>query len=146
MQKKIILLPVIGLLLYTVLTSNSGGPGGGLTGGGCSCHNASPTASTSVSMQLLNTSMSPVTMYVAGQSYFIRITGTQTSGSLTLGGFGFQVCAVNASSTSTSAGTMSAATVGSSTVYSSGVNMVQHSGTQSPTTGSGGSGTTYVRH
>lgn len=146
MRKKFILFPAIAALLYTLLTSTSAGPGGDLTAGGCSCHSSSASSSTAITMELLNGSLSPVTTYVAGGSYFIRITGTNMGGT-DLPKFGFQVKAVQTSSPSTSAGTMSAATVGTSSLYSAGVNMIQHSGAQSATTlvGSGGSGTQYVR-
>ncbi|MBX2906258.1 MAG: Ig-like domain-containing protein [Taibaiella sp.] len=146
MKKKFILFPAIAVLLYTLLTSNAGGPGGDLTTGGCSCHNSSPSASTAVTMELLNTSLSPVTTYVGGGSYFIRITGTNTGGT-NLPKFGFQAKAVQTSSPSTTAGSMSSATVGGSSVDTSGVQIIQHSGAQDATTlvGSGGSGTQYVR-
>lgn len=150
MKKKFILLPFIALLGYVILSSYSSGPGfssiegTGVLSTGCSCHNATATSSTAVSVQLYDaTGTTLLSNYVAGGSYKIRVTGTQTSGSFTLPRFGFQVSAMVGSSTSTNAGTLSAIS-GTHTVSVGGVNLVEHSSAILATTGSGGSGTTYV--
>ncbi len=156
MKKKIILLPLVGLLIYVVMQSNANGPGatssvngtGSRGVSGCSCHNASSTSSTTVVVELLSGS-TPVTTYTPGGSYNIRITGTQTSGSLTLPRFGFQVSAVLAGAAGTGsaslAGTFGSAPSGTHVVNVSGLNIFEHTGgSMAATTGSGGSGTTYV--
>jgi uncharacterized protein YjdB len=151
MRKKFILLPVLGVFLYVLLSSYSSGPGSaiGLYGystgcGGGGCHSSGATASTTVVMQLFN-GATPVTSYVSGGSYTIRITGTQTSGSLTLPKFGFQVSAVLASSTTTNAGTMTAI-ASTHTSSPGGINIVEHSTAFVGSTGlgGGGSGTNYI--
>lgn len=144
MKKRLILFPLIALCLYTILTSNAGGPGGDYTVGGCSCHGAA-TSSTTVNVQLLNTAtLTPVTTYVAGNSYTIRVTGTQTSSAApSLPRFGFQVAAVQTSSPGTSAGTLTPIPL--SRLITPGVNVIEHTEALVATTGSGGLGTTYVR-
>ncbi len=143
MKKRLVLLPLIAVCLYTILTSNAGGPGGDYTAGGCSCHGAS-ASTTSVSVQLLNSvTLTPVTTYVAGNSYVIRVTGTQTSGAFTLPRFGFQVAAVQTSSPGTSAGTLTP--VALSRLITPGVNVIEHTTALTATSGGGGVGTTYVR-
>ena len=160
MKKKFILIPFIGVLLYVLLSSYSEGPaitagieGTGATGSaGCSCHNASSTSSTTVSIQLLSGG-TPVTTYVPGNTYTIQITGTQTSSSLTLPRFGFQLMVVKSSGagsgSAVSTGTFGTAPSGTHTYSLSGRTIFEHYNGGSPgaisaTTGSGGSGTTYV--
>ena len=153
MKKKIILLPMVGMLLYIVLSSYSSGPSaaGDLTGahGGsyCAsgCHASSASSSTNVTIQLLS-SGSPVTTYTPGGSYVIRFTGVNTGGT-NLPYFGFQLSAVR-TGTSTSAGTLSTSGI-SSIAHSStpsGTQVIEHSSAIPATTlvGSGGSGTTYI--
>ena len=143
MKKRLILLPLIAVCLYTILTSNAGGPGGDYTAGGCSCHGAS-ASTTAVSVQLLNSAtLTPVTTYVAGSSYTIRVSGTQTSGAFTLPRFGFQVAAVQTSSPGTSAGTLTP--VALSRLITPGVKVIEHTTALTATSGGGGVGTTYVR-
>ena len=113
MKKNIILIPLLGLLLYVCFSSNKYGYGatsgaplvnGAVGSGGCSCHSSS--TSISVSVQLLN-GTTPVTTYVPGATYKLKITGTNGSSS-TLPYFGFQACIVKASG----AGSSSAVGVG----------------------------------
>lgn len=149
MKKKIILLPFLCALFYVVLSSYSSGPGlsgaGDLTGAtgsaGCSCHDGSPTTSTTVQIQLDSAGVQ-VFKYVPGNSYTIRLTGTQTSGSFTLPRFGFQLSAVVSGST-TNAGTLSAPSGTHIGTYSS-IRIVEHNSAIAATTGTGGAGTTYV--
>lgn len=143
MKKKFILMPVTAIMLYVALTASSGGPGGDLTVGGCSCHNAGPTASTNVSLQLMTTGLSPVTNYVGGGSYIIRITGTQTNGALVLAKYGYQVGVVSTTSTSTSAGIL--ATIPQSHVITPSISIIEHTAAQSPISGTGGAGTIYQK-
>jgi uncharacterized protein YjdB len=145
MKKKVILFPLVAALLYVILLSNASGPGvtsgvegTGVSGApGCSCHNTSATTSTTVAIQLLS-SGTPVTSYVAGQSYTIRLQGVNT-GSSSLPKFGFQV---SARSSSANAGTMIAPSL-THTVSPGGVNLVEHNLALSPFSGTGGSGTIY---
>jgi hypothetical protein len=151
MKKKIILIPLLGAMLYTLLSSYSAGPGlsglertgasGTIGCGGGGCHSTGATASTTLSLQLYS-GITPVPAYVAGGSYTIRITGTQTSSTLVLSHFGFQVAVVK-STTTTNAGTLSAV-AGKHLTTVSGINLVEHSSSTLATTGTGGSGTTYV--
>ncbi len=149
MKKKFILLPLVGLLIYTVLTGYSAGPGlsgvegTGATGtAGCSCHNSSATSSLTTTIQLLSGG-TPVTTYTPGASYTIRITASNSTGSF-LPGFGYQVSVVkDVSGTISNAGTMTAPAGGhTATVGSSSITVVEHTGSQSPSTGTGTSGTT----
>jgi trimeric autotransporter adhesin len=153
MKKKFILFPLVGILLYLVLSSYSSGPGlsGGLerTGAsgfaGCSgigCHSSVATPEITLTVQLLDGG-SPVTSYLPSHAYTIRITGTQTSGSLSLPKFGFQVAVVK-TSTTTNAGTLSAIS-GTHTASAGGINLVEHSSALTATSGLGGIGTTYVK-
>lgn len=145
MKKKFILFPLIAVLFYVILSSNASGPGAGsvptdATTGGCSCHNGSSTSTTVVNIQLKN-GTTPVTTYIPGNTYTITLTGTQTDGSLTLSKFGFQTEVVN--SGGSTAGTLTAPT-GTHTVSPAGVVLVEHSSPLLPSSGTGGSGTTYV--
>lgn len=93
-------------------------------------------------MQLLtNPGLTPVTAYAPGNSYFVRITGTNTS-AVSLTKFGWQVGVLN--SGLTSAGTLTSDGF-SHTVSSGGVTLLEHNAPQNMTTGSGTAGTTYVR-
>lgn len=147
MKRRFILLPLSLICLYAILTGYSTGPGyssiygftSGCGGGGC--HASSATSSTTVAMQLLDASFTPITHYVGGGSYYVRITGTQTSGSFSLPKFGFQVSTVNSSSSTT--GNLTAVG-GTHTVTVTGIKVVEHSSPISATSGSGGAGTTYV--
>ena len=147
MKRRIIVLPLALICLYTILTGYSSGPGlSGIYGftsgcGGGGCHASGATSTTNVTMQLLNASLTPITHYAAGGSYFVRITGTQTDGSLTLPNFGFQISTVNSSGST--AGNLSAI-AGTHTVTAAGIKVVEHGSAISATSGSGGSGTTYV--
>jgi trimeric autotransporter adhesin len=150
MKKKFILLPFVGALIYIVSSGYSYGPGSGgagdLTGAhtgstGCSCHNASATTSTTVAIELDSAGIQ-VFQYIGGHSYTIKLTGTQTSSSFTLPRFGYQLSVVS-TGTTTSRGTLSAPS-GSHTATASGTTVVEHSSTLLATSGSGGSGTTYV--
>ncbi len=147
MKKNYILFPLFCVCLYVLTTGYNNGAGshsvhGTVTGCG-TCHGTSATSSTNIALQLLTTSLSPVTSYVAGGSYIIRITGTQTSSSFSLARFGYQVSAVRTSSPSTNAGTMTAPS-GSHVSTPAGINVVEQNSRINATSGSGGAGTTYV--
>lgn len=153
MKKKLILYPLLGFMLYVLLSSYSSGPGSSgyeRTGasstpscGGGGCHSSSATSSTTVTLTLLSGS-TPVTTYTPGGSYTIRMSGAQTSSSVSLPKFGYQVSAVKfVSGSPSSVGTLSAPT-GSHTSTVSGIRLVEHNSALTATSGSGGAGTTYV--
>ena len=149
MKKNLILLPLVGALLYLVLSSYSSGPGAGglgdLTGAhgtaGCSCHNGSSTSTTTIAIELDSAGIQ-VFKYTGGNSYTIKLTGTQTSSSFSLPYFGFQLGVVGTGGT-TSRGTMSAV-AGTHLGTYSGISVLEHGSAILSTTGSGLAGTTYV--
>lgn len=154
-MKKLLLLPLVAILVYVGLSSYSAGyaasTGSELTGAtgaaGCSCHAMGTT--TTVALELDSAGFA-VTHYIAGHSYTIKITGTNTSTTASLPKFGFEVACVSA----TGAGTASATNAG--TLATTGlpalcqnspagsINVVEQSGSIPATSGTGGSGTTYV--
>ncbi len=152
MKKKLILFTLSGVFLFLTLSSWFNGIGfsgyGDRTGasgssgcGGSGCHGTSATSSTTITLQLLS-SGSPTCVYVGGNTYTIRITATNT-GSTTLSKWGYQLSAVGTGGT-TSKGSFTAPS-GSHVGTYSGVTCVEPSNYLSPTTGSGGSGSTYVQ-
>ena len=149
MRKNLILLPLVGALLYLVLSSYSSGPGAGglgdLTGAhgtaGCSCHNGSSTSTTTIAIELDSAGIQ-VFKYTGGNSYTIKLTGTQTSGTLTLPRFGFQLGVVGTGGT-TSRGTMTAISGTHLGTYG-GISVLEQGGAMLATSGIGGAGTTYV--
>ena len=148
MKKKLLLLPFILILGYVGLTSYSGGPGTSglnLTTSGCGgggCHTASTT--TTVTIELDSAGIS-VPRYVAGQSYTIKIVGTNTGG-LNLPGFGFQLTAENTAG-SAMAGTLATAGLPASThnVTVGAFHIFEHTAALAATTGGGATGSTYVQ-
>jgi hypothetical protein len=84
----------------------------------------------------------PVTAYVGGSTYTVRVKGTQSSSSFTLPNFGFQLAAVK-TSTSLNAGTLTAIT-GTHAAFVSTVRLIEHNASMPATTGTGGIGSTYV--
>jgi hypothetical protein len=125
-----------------------GNPAGCSTGGGC--HSSSATAGITVAIQLDSAGGKSTKYYVAGGSYTIKITATNTT-SNNLPKFGFQLGAIlgsTARTTPTPEGTFPTP-YPTNTHYSAPaaseyvVGVVEHSTQLSPTTGTGGSGTTY---
>lgn len=150
MKKKLILLPVVAVFAAFVLTGYNNGVGthgyeytGASGTARCgSCHGSAATASTTVTIQLLSGGV-PVTSYTGGSAYTIVLTGTQTSTALILPYFGFQLSAVK-TGTTTNAGTLTAP-AGTHAVIVSGITDIEHYPSPlASTTGTGGSGTTYV--
>ncbi|MEI8279066.1 MAG: T9SS type A sorting domain-containing protein [Bacteroidota bacterium] len=118
-------------------------------GCGHGCHNSSATAGITVALEL-DSAGTPVTQYVGGMTYTIKITGTNTTAN-SLPKFGFQVAVINGTSaqtTPTNAGTFQ--TVSNpmrNTAAQAGnfvTNLVEQKTAIAATTGTGGSGTTYV--
>ena len=163
MKKKLILLPFVGLFLYITLSSYYFGPAyaglgdrTGATGiascGGGGCHASSAVSSTTVTVQLLS-SGTPVTSYIPGNVYTLKISATNTSSS-SLPNFGFQMSVVKSSGagsgSATYAGTMGTAPAGTHVYTGSSAQIFEHynaalgDGSIVATTGTGGTGTTYV--
>ncbi|OSZ81761.1 hypothetical protein CAP35_00395 [Chitinophagaceae bacterium IBVUCB1] len=117
MKKKNLLLTILAGFTALAVSSYSTGPAGqganrtgsNSTSAGCDgpgCHAANNTA-LSVTVAITDTAnTTPVTSYVAGKKYRLRVIGGTTA--LSQSQFGFQVSAVRASSTSTQAGTITA--------------------------------------
>jgi hypothetical protein len=150
MKKRSIILFLFGGICYVALSGNASGPGTvtavdgtGVNTTGCSCHNLSATSTTSVSMQLLS-GATPVTTYTPGATYTIRVTGSNSSTSLNLPRFGYQVTAMKTGSTTVNAGTLSAPAGSHTVAVTGGVKLVEHSTALTATSGTGGSGTQYV--
>lgn len=155
MKKKLLLLPLVLGALYFVLSSYSSGlalsgatNGTGATGTtGCSCHTSATT--TTVAIELDTLGGGAVTTYVPGGVYTIKMTGTNTSAT-SLPKFGFQLCAVKSvgagTGTATPIGTLAATGTPASTHITtlSGIGIFEHSSALTATSGTGGSGTTYV--
>ncbi len=155
MKKIHFLLPLIAVLLYVILSSSSGGVGSssgaertgatGIAGCGAGCHSASVTATTTIGLTVIETATGlPVTTYVAGRNYTVRMNGSQTSSTLTLPRFGFQISAVKTVTHTAGSGTLTA-TAGTHTVTAAGLKIVEQSTalTGAFVSGTGGAGTTY---
>jgi uncharacterized protein YjdB len=166
MKKKFILLPLVGALLYVVLSSYSEGPAytagydrtgaTGTVGCGTGCHATSATPATNVTVTLLSGG-TPVTTYTPGASYTVQISGLNTSSNI-LPRFGFQVSVVkNVGGVTSDAGAMTGAPTGThvctSCISGFSVSIWEHFNFGSPAAipatslvGGGGSGTTYVEN
>jgi hypothetical protein len=117
---------------------------------GGSCHSTSATAGISVTLELDSAGF-PVTHYIGGNSYKVKISGTNNTGS-NLPNFGFQIGSIKGSApkvTPTNAGSWPgpypanvhyAAPQASFFV----VGVVEHGVALPATTGTGGTGSTYV--
>ncbi len=162
MRKKGIYVSFLVAAISLILSSHSHGPG--LQGYDCTgseltnnqigcfyqspCHGSAPTATINVSLEL-DSSGTPVTSYVAGKTYTIKLTGVNTSNS-TLGHFGFQITCIKgttAQGTPPGAGAWSSAApanthIAPPTSYTV-LNIFEHSSPLPPTSGSGGHGTIY---
>lgn len=112
MRKKSLLITATAAIVYLTVSSYSGGPAhngtGNMTGspgsgGNCSsCHSGgggTTTGAIEVRLKSTGASSTPVTSYVAGETYIITITGgNPTAG---LDDFGFQFTALKSSDNST---------------------------------------------
>ena len=159
MNKKLILFPIVALIAAVSLCSNATGPGAtsgrdatgasgtaGCTGAGC--HSPSATPGIVVTLELDSAGVA-VSHYFGGNTYTIKITGTNTTSNV-LPKFGFQVEAVKISgagtSSATNAGTIATTGLPTSCQNSlvSGRHLVEHSARLSPISGTGASGTVYT--
>ena len=141
--------------------TGSGNPTG-CSATGVACHGSvgSPTTGITVTLELDSagvTTSSTATgtgHYKPGFTYTVKITGVNTTTN-TLPKFGFQVCAIKGSTAVVSpinVGTLQSTGLPAGLQYTPGpggsmgfiANVVEHSMSLSPTTGTGGNGTTYV--
>ena len=172
MKKRILLLPVIGLVAYVVLSSSASGAGatsgynatgsetglGNVTGcyANSSCHASAATAGITLSIELdsagvVASSTATSGHYKPGYTYSIKIIGTNTTTN-TLPKFGFQVSAITGSTavtTPTNAGTFVTSSLPAGVQYTPAntnfvCNVVEHSTRLNPSSGTGGTGTVYT--
>ncbi len=147
MRKSFLLLPLVGAFAYLTLSSNSGGKSGNLTGSpsgstGCgSCHGNSAVTGVTVTFELDSAGV-PVTHYKAGMVYTLKMIGTNTT-TFTLPKFGYQMVTVMGTG-STQAGTFSTVPTGSNTHTSGGLTVLGQTTPNSPSTGTGATGTVYT--
>ncbi len=166
MRKQFVLIPFVAVAISLVLCSYHSGPAlshgwdctGAETGlqnpAGCSsgggCHASAATAAITIDIELDSAGI-PVTKFVAGKSYTVKITGTNT-GSTSLPGFGYQISCISGATaqvTPTNAGTWGTPPATSQfAAPQSGnfvLNIIEQSNTTAPTTGTGTTGTTYQK-
>jgi trimeric autotransporter adhesin len=159
MKKKFILLPLVGALLWITLPGYIAGPAtsgldaSGATGsttycGSAGCHNPGPTSTTNVTIQVYSAPGTTVTSYTPASTYTVVITGVNTSATLNLPKFGFQLAAVKSAGAGTgsavNAGSFSAPPAGTHLATASGINIFEHNPTSlAPLSGTGGFGTVY---
>ncbi len=149
MKKKFILLPLLGAFFYVTLSSDSNGPGGNKSGShGASascgtCHGSSATSGITVTFELDSAGI-PVTRYVGGMTYTLKMIGTNTT-SNTLPKFGMQMSVVSGSgSSSVNAGTFTSFPTNTDTSRVASINILEHRAKLDPSSGTGGSGTLYT--
>lgn len=149
-MKKSIVFSLLSIGVYLSLTSYKSGYGANLTGShgssiGCgSCH-GSAKSTVAISIELDSAGV-PVTSYKAGMTYTIKLTGTNNTTATNLAGYGGQLSIVSGTgASSVNAGTLSAPSSGFTVRTGTGsINYIEHTNRVSPTTGSGGAGTTYT--
>ena len=124
----------------------------GCGNGSTACHGSSATATLPVTLEIDSTATgTPVTSYVPGRTYYVKISGTNNT-ALTLPKYGFQVTAIKGTTASASpvnAGTFQSTGLPANVQYTphaspDSCNIVEHSNSLSPASGSGAAGTTYV--
>ncbi len=149
MKKNALLLTAFLGIAYLTLKSDSSGPGGNYTGSkggspGCiTCHGSSATTGIKLGIELDSAGI-PVTQYVGGKTYTIKLADTNTLTTSTLPMFGFEFSAVKGSgSSATQAGTFGTLPAGTSTHTSSGLTIWGHNSKLSPASGTGAAGTVY---
>ncbi len=129
----------------------TGSDGGTAACGGGGCHTSTLTSSLGTVLEF-DSAGTPVTSYVPGGSYSVKITATNGTSS-SLPKFGFQLVSITAASaggnSNAQAGTWSSSLPGSvrnTTTSQSGLTIpvIEQSGFLSPSSGTGGSGTVYT--
>ena len=162
MKQKIALFAFFGLISILLCSYRPGaahdagvdatGSDGGTTAcGGGGCHSGSLSTSLGTTLEFDSAGV-PVTSYVPGGSYTVKITATNATG-LTLSKFGFQMVSVTDASAGTTAtvqaGTWSTSlptSVRNTTTTQSGLTtpFIEQSGYLTPSSGTGGAGTVYT--
>ncbi len=163
MKKKFLLLPLAAGFAFFSLTSYNGGAGasgfnatgaetGSGTAPGCTnggCHSAG--AGINVTIELDSAGGVATTHYKAGLTYTVKISGTNTTSSV-YPKFGLQLACIKgsvASATPVNAGSWASGLTSPLRNTPGGgsfdCNLVEHSTPISATTGTGGTGTTYVQ-
>ncbi len=158
MKKNFLLSPVLLVLMYVILSSYANGAGTrgynrtGATGStGCySCHGSSATSGINVTIELDSAGV-PVTRYIAGHNYTIKLKGVNNTTS-NLPKFGFQLASVSL----TGAGTAAAANAGTYGTMPSGcrnttigsIHVIEQTTRDAPSigTGAGSGATTYTEN
>ncbi len=152
MKQRIVLLLFATILGSISLSSyrdgyafNGSDGSGATTAAGCTCHNTTNALNTSVE---LDSAGVPVTSYVPGASYTVKITATNSSAT-SWPKYGFQLASVKATGSGTGSA-QQAGTWGStlpSNVQNSNLSIpiIEHSTPINATSGTGGSGTTYMQ-
>jgi Secretion system C-terminal sorting domain len=167
MKRKAVVYLFAAAICTIVLSSNKGGPGiysqwdgtGAESGlgntAGCSysggCHSPNATSGIAVVIELDSAGVS-TTHYTGGMNYTVKLSGTNNTG-IMLPAYGFQIGSIKGTSTivtPTNTGTWTSPYPAGnhfSSPVANGfvVGMVEHSSTQSPTTGTGGNGTIYSK-
>jgi hypothetical protein len=170
MKKRILLFTLVAGIGTVVLTSGQNGAGaesgynatGSETGhgniNGCKaagCHGTTATTGITVKLELDSAGV-PRHYYTPGITYTVKITGTNTTSAANLTHFGFQVSCITGSSavaTPTNAGTFASTGLPSGVRYTPAIltptiqfvcNLIEHNTPIAATTGTGGTGTTYV--
>ncbi|MFI5196827.1 MAG: T9SS type A sorting domain-containing protein [Chitinophagales bacterium] len=166
MKKRILLFTAVAGMATAMLTSGRLGAGaesgynatGSETGlgniNGCKaggCHGTTPTTGITVALELDSAGVA-TTHYKGGMTYTVKISGVNTTTN-TLPRFGFQVSCIQGSTavtTPVNAGTFASTGLPASVRYTAAnatyyvCNMIEHSAAIVATSGTGGSGTTYV--
>jgi len=150
MKTKITILSILAGLSTLLLCSYKTGPG--THGCSANCHGNSASSSIALTLELDSAGVS-VTHYVPGFTYSVKISGTNNSGS-NLPYFGFQLGCIQGASamtTPTNEGTWpiplpASVHIASPTPGYFVVKMVEHNAPIIATTGTGGTGTTYVEN
>lgn len=157
MKKRFTLLLLFGSLLYVLIVSYTSGPGtnflevtganGNAGCGGTICHGTAANSAIALNIQFLDANGNPVTQYVASNSYIIRLSAINTS-ALVLSKYGFQLSVVKTGTSPAINSGELIAPFGSGTrkvAIGGGFKVIEHSPSAlSPTTGSGGNGSSYV--
>ena len=169
MKKKILLCTAVAGMAAAILTSGKNGAGaekgydctGAETGlgnsSGCAtvagCHGGSANSGLTLLLTLDSAGGVSTTHYIAGMTYTVTITGTNTTAT-TYDTFGFQVSCIEgsiAATTPNNAGTFQATGLPAHVRYTAApgspdfvCNVIEHNDPIPATTGTGGTGTTYA--
>jgi hypothetical protein len=118
---------------------------------GCTCHGTTATPQITLAIEIDSTGDIPVTTYKSGLTYIVKITGINTTNN-NLPYFGFQITAITGATPQAdpvNAGVWQQTGLPADVRYSPMTsdylcNIIEHSNTLSPVSGTGGSGTVYT--